>query len=534
MDNPILSNESDIKQSEISLSPDIKTESQPVAAPTEYIPFFQKREVLVSFCSALWLGILYNFANYGLSFGIMQSIFFLVAILTFNLVLHFRGHRFTSERIILSVLSVIFSSLLSFRVWSWLTFWNSIALLYSLLLLIGSTILPWLSHYKLFDFWPSLARIVPWFFDSFLKWLRDISHSKFPKLQGTKYIHIIKGILLALPIIIILASLLASADLVFSKYLWQIFSFNLTPDFFWRSFHIAFFSSILFAGYLYVFRWLHTKKEQKIIPPFVPKSDIQIEANIILWAISALFFLFMIIQIAYLFWWQGMISAEWFTYADYAKRWFFELAIAGCIVFFLIWILDGFLYWHEHTPTSRLFKSLSTILILLTLWLLASAFMRLKMYEITYGFTELRFYGYVFLILVAIEFIIMWVKQFLHITESYFIITSLWIFAATIIICNVINPESYISQNNLIKDYQGSVRMDSLYIGSFSEDAVDNIILAYKTSNSEDKNSLHDQLCNMRFRLDSQSWDWREFHYAKFHAKNSLSALNLGCVIRDN
>jgi hypothetical protein len=491
-----------------------------------HIPIFSKNEIITVSCAALWLGILYNYLCYWITIGISFSLFILISVLTYNIVLKKLWNKITKPMILLSISAVLFSSLLTIRVSSWLNFFNTVATFYSLFLLIALTIEWNIERYKALDFWPRLARFIPGFLNSFGYWLKDASHLDIiPKTDGNRNSHIFKGILITIPIIFILTSLLASADLVFSKYLEKFFSFNVSLDYIWRPLQILLVSSIFFGGYLFVIRYLKSPKKESSEEPFIPKSDLHIEANIILGAICVLFSIFVVFQITYLFWGQNLIIQEGFTYAYYAKRWFFELAVVGCIIFLILWIFDGLLYGHKKTSPSALFKGFSTLLIILTLCILASALFRLGLYVDAYWFTELRFYGYMFLIVVTCEFILILTRLYRQFSEWIFITVSLYILWVVIIFCNIINPESYISSRNLAQDYSSSSfsmrEVDVWYISTLSEDAVDNLISAFSPF-SQDK-SLRNQICAMRVRLNSYSWDWRDFHYSRYHAFRALT-----------
>ena len=109
------------------------------------------------------------------------------------------------------------------------------------------------------------------------------------------------------------------------------------------------------------------------------------ETATILTLINALFIFFVWVQLAYLFGGRANITIEGFTYAEYARRGFFELVTVAVLTFMLVLGL----HWFSHRQTNgqtRWFNGLSSVMASLVLVLLASAFLRLQLYELTYGF----------------------------------------------------------------------------------------------------------------------------------------------------
>jgi len=112
-----------------------------------------------------------------------------------------------------------------------------------------------------------------------------------------------------------------------------------------------------------------------------------VEALTILVAIDALFALFVGLQLAYLFGGLDTMAAGGITYANYARRGFFELVavtcLAGCVVVGLHAVV---------AERTRAFAAASLALAGLTAIVLVSAAYRLALYQAAYGWTELRFY----------------------------------------------------------------------------------------------------------------------------------------------
>jgi hypothetical protein len=121
--------------------------------------------------------------------------------------------------------------------------------------------------------------------------------------------------------------------------------------------------------------------------PWLPFRLGPIEAATILVAVDVLFGVFVLLQLAYLFGGQDTLAATGLPYAQYARSGFFEL----------VWVavLAGGLLAIVHAIAVRRTPALvgaGLALAGLTAVVLASALLRLRIYQDAYGWTELRFY----------------------------------------------------------------------------------------------------------------------------------------------
>src|SRR5690606_28461555 len=106
-----------------------------------------------------------------------------------------------------------------------------------------------------------------------------------------------------------------------------------------------------------------------------------------------LFLFFVLVQFRYLFGGAGMIEVTpGLTYAEYARRGFFELVAASALVLPLLLVGD-WLFDHRGPRDGWIFRALSLLLILLVLVVMASAFHRMRLYLGAYGMTEPRLYA---------------------------------------------------------------------------------------------------------------------------------------------
>jgi hypothetical protein len=207
---------------------------------------------------------------------------------------------------------------------------------------------------------------------------------------------VIRGLALALPIVVIFALLFASADAVFERLLGDLVGLRIDLGDAPTRMVVAVVLAWLAAGLFSVARSEPTPGR----PPGSASAVAQdvafpwprigaVEASVVVAVVDLLFALFVGLQVAYLFGGHDTLDAAGLTYSDYARRGFFELVAAAALAGGLIAALDQAI-----KPRSRWFVGLALALVALTAIVLASAALRLRLYQEAYGWTELRFYVY--------------------------------------------------------------------------------------------------------------------------------------------
>jgi len=182
-----------------------------------------------------------------------------------------------------------------------------------------------------------------------------------------------------------------------------------------------------------------------------------------------LFFLFILVQLAYLFGGTSNISAQGFTYAEYARKGFFELIAVAVIAFAMLWTADRTVTKTSHDH-ARSFQLLSAALIAQVLLIMVSAFKRLYLYEQAYGFTALRLYSHIFVVFLAVIFVLLLIKILRNWAEHTFVFPAF--IAAVLFLAglNLFNPDAFIARQNLDRFHQTG-KLDGAYLGSLSPDA---------------------------------------------------------------
>ena len=353
---------------------------------------------------------------------------------------------------------------------------------------------------------------------------------------------VVRGIVIALPVIAIFASLLASADVVFGQRLEDLinwFNIDNLPELIFR------FIYIVVVGYALAGVVLHAATQSKdeklanedkpLIPPFLG----YVEATIVLGSVVALFTAFVVIQFQYFFGGTTNIHIDGYTYAEYARRGFGELVTVAFFALLMLLTLSA-ITKRENESQRRLFSGLGVALVALLLVMLVSAFKRLGLYEEVYGFSRLRTYTHVFLIWIGLLLIVTIALEILR-KERMFTFAMLiasFGFAMTLPILNV---DEFIVKQNIQREMiviksesssslrTGSVELDASYFLDLSDDAVPALVEAYLTPTLSD--SVREQIgaslacINYEHGRDTREVSWQSFHFATVNADRALASI---------
>ena len=214
---------------------------------------------------------------------------------------------------------------------------------------------------------------------------------------------ILIGIAIAIPLLVFMTMLLASADVIFQKIL-----FSLTKALnIWTITKIFFLMTIVFFASYGTFAAL-CKKSIKEEPGERTLFD-PIIAVVITSLLCVLYVFFSVIQILYLFIGNMELPAG-YTYAGYAREGFFQL-LAVCVINLLIVLTCLYLF-----RESKVLKAILTVICACTFIMIFSSALRMVMYINSYALTFLRFFvlwslAVIFFLMAGITVSIFW-KRF--------------------------------------------------------------------------------------------------------------------------
>ena len=298
-----------------------------------------------------------------------------------------------------------------------------------------------------------------------------------------------RGLAIAAPLVAVFGALFVSADAVFAKLVANVVRF----DFERIASHVLLFSILawLSTGYLRGFLTgtelpSPADRRQGIegrgvpAPKWLALGITEVATALV--ALDLLFLVFVIVQFRYLFGGDALVQiTPDLTYAEYARRGFFELVFAVFLVVPVLlaadWLLD-----RRIRRDALVFRGLAGVQIGLVLAIALSALERLRLYYASYGLTESRFYATV--LLVWIGAMLFWLAAtVLRGRRDSFAFGTLASGLATVALLFVINPDAVVARTNVarMEFADAPVRFDVAYATSLSADAVPVLIAALPT-----------------------------------------------------
>jgi hypothetical protein len=336
---------------------------------------------------------------------------------------------------------------------------------------------------------------------------------------------IVRGLLIALPIIAIFAALLSSADLVFAQHLQSfitLFRLENLPQYIFRCIYILIGAYALAGTILHAARKSQDEKLVGLEKPLVPSFLGFTEATVILAAVVLLFALFAIVQFQYFFGGQTNIGVEGYTYAEYARRGFGELVT---VAFFSLLLFLGLsaVVKRQNQTQRRVFSGLGLGMVALVGVMLASAFQRLVLYESAYGFSRLRTYTHVFLIWLGVLLAVVLVLDILR-KERAFALAALLASIGFGMTLTLLNVDSFIVRQNVARSAAGS-ELDVATLAWLSPDSVPALVTAYQDQSLpvKTRDAVGAALaCREQVSTGREDLDWRSFTLSGWQSANAL------------
>lgn len=366
------------------------------------------------------------------------------------------------------------AGMVAYRTSDFLTFLNIIATGYLLVLAVSLTVGKKLFDYQITDYIGKVIRSPFIFFSQAWQTIMHVVTLKTVFSEHNKTPNVIRGLLITIPLLVAFGLLFYSADLIFKHYIDTVIDLDINPETIVRMIIVL----VVSYGLVGVLSFL---AERINIPEVISSSAKlpnlgSIELTMLLAGVNILFLSFIIIQLAYLFGGQVNIATQGFTYADYARRGFFELIAVAIIASVIIYKSDQTI--RKYTDRMTYLTVLSGALVVQVGIIMASAFKRLLLYEQAYGFTTSRLYGHFFIIWLGIVLVMMLYKIILKTREQWFAHGLILSVMMMLIFINFFNPDRFIAKQNIDRALaEGNLNnLDTWYLNQLSDDAMPEII----------------------------------------------------------
>lgn len=349
-----------------------------------------------------------------------------------------------------------------------------------------------------------------------------MGHSLKKTKSGKNVLIAAGGLLLTIPLTVIVAMLLCSADAGIES-IFDNIRHTLargSAEFFWQTL-FGLLIGFWFFGLLYGTTNLklhpHTSDEEHEDT----LAALHIFPNIGLYAgvtpVCLLYLLYVISQTKYFcsaFF--GILPDTMESYAEYARRGFFELCAIAVINLFVILILTGC----AKKGAAKLSKFYAAALIFFTLFIIATAIAKMCLYIDAYGLTQLRVFTTWFMILLTVIFLVLLVRQFKTLPTAKILASFFMVWFAVLCFSR---PDALIAEYNLSRIENGTLTADTETLYDLSDDALCVMLKHQDTMEELDGNSLQMQIDNQVEHYEifpDESWNFSAW-YIKNHASEN-------------
>lgn len=313
------------------------------------------------------------------------------------------------------------------------------------------------------------------------------------------------GAVVALPVLLVVTSLLASADPLFAGFVDEVGVLLNT-------------SAAEHIGVTLATAWIAAGALRGSLVPlavdgarFRKTWDLPISTFLpVLGGLTLLLSAWIGLQVRVMFGGSAYVAAtSGVTVADYARRGFFELVVIAGIVLAVLLLTDDLLE-RGADGARRSFRALGTLLIGLVAATLLSAVMRLSLYLGFYGLTEDRVLALAVLVWVAL--VLGWFAltvlrgERLRFARGVLLLSAVWLGAL-----NALNPERWIVETNLRRAERG-LEFDVAYHAKLSADALPALAAATERLPEPQASELRDAVAaEWTQRNERRANDWREW-----------------------
>jgi hypothetical protein len=249
-------------------------------------------------------------------------------------------------------------------------------------------------------------------------------------------------------------------------------------------------------------------------------------AVVVLASVDLLFAVFVAFQLGYLFGGRDTIEAAGIPYSAYARRGFFELMASASLVGALLFGLGL-----QSRTRSRVTMALGLGLVGLTLVVLVSAWYRLDLYQLAYGWTELRFYALAGIVFLGLALAVLgWcvIAARMHVSLQPLLAAALLVALGV----NALSPSAFVARADLERLIDPSSlpadaerRMDPAYLVSLGDGAFPALVQMLPSLRWEDRNLLGAWLqWTARGRAGAEL-PWESFSVDRVRAKAALETM---------
>lgn len=307
------------------------------------------------------------------------------------------------------------------------------------------------------------------------------------------------GLVIAAPVTLIVISLLSSADDNFSDIMGKLFD-GVIENFLGDTVLFIFALPLSFLIFGAVYAAVKNTKESRIDDEKCRENtkSMRIAPAAVMYfsviPLCVVYVIFFFSQLAYFTSAFGGVLPEEFSAAEYARQGFFELCAVAVINLAVIIVINLFCRFEEKRPAPlRFFTGLISVF---TLILIATAFSKMAMYISRFGLTQLRVYTSWFMVLLAVLFLLVIVRQFKKVNLAK---TGSVVFTVMLAVLSFAQTDALISKYNLEAYRSGKLDAKVLNMRELSGDG---IYTAMEMIGSSDINEVSEAAHFMRVTVE--------------------------------
>lgn len=297
--------------------------------------------------------------------------------------------------------------------------------------------------------------------------LTDVSFRDAARTRGaTAAVAAVRSALIAIPLLLVFGGLFASADPVFARVIGDAFRVDAGEI----ASHLILSGVVawMVGGYL---RGALLSPVRVALGFRFPDGALGLaEVSVALGSLIVLFVTFVAIQLRYFFGGDGLVQATaGMSYADYARRGFFELVTVAALVLPVL-LAAGALLRREGPRAERVYRLLAGTVVALLAPIMYSALARMQLYQAAYGLSTDRVYATAFMAWLAGVFAWFCVTMLRGRPRLFCggLLVSAWGMMAAL---NALGPAGYVARANIARAERGQ-RFDVRYAASLGGDAV--------------------------------------------------------------
>jgi len=332
-----------------------------------------------------------------------------------------------------------------------------------------------------------------------------------PRSTTLRYVRsAVVGLLIAFPLLFVFGGLLMAADAVFEDVVTRTLDFDFATIFSHTA--LTAFLAWIVCGFLFLILKARKPLLAESFEAERPALGI-VEVALPLALVDLLFLAFVVVQLRYLFGDASLVQETvGLTFAEYARRGFFELVAVTALVVPLLLLADWVVAQAE-VRTRTIVKVLAGTQIFLLFIIMISALQRMALYVDAYGLTDDRLYASVLMAWLGI--VLAWfVATVLRGRRERFTVGAVASGFAVLLALNIMNPDALVARVNIERARAG-YELDVPYLTSLSGDAVPRLVEALPDLDEEDR-------CAAKRILEHwtppEEKDWRAWNHGRWTA----------------